>query len=661
MRRLNSKIRTKFISEKGNDSIHKTYMAYTPLSNFLCIAVAESYDNEEDINSARLAVETVLTSFEQMPSLKKGKIKQYLKKADEQLKLHSTKHKLKTSITIIVSDYMRMRYAVCGNTKIHIFHENQIILKSKTQTIHEERIEGELESESDFQQIHNLDQYLGQEKSLNPYISKKTNLMEGSSIVITTSNLWSQIDDIELLDAYEAAKDSDELLDSIQELMLSRQEKVTLGSYTAAAIFVEKAYIEGNIKRKKIRKYIIIGFSILIIVILILFLYIYTIRSSDRKKMVTVEKYLTSGSKYAGLGNYSKSLEEYEKAYEAAEKLSITNWQYKEKKQELVTWATDKFTLFVTLQDAEICLTNENYTEAKKLYHEVKKQTEYEEETSLIEYAEEKINWIDNKLETAQIISMGEVYEISGDYDTALLYYNSALELLKRAKDLDLLKEIQLKIYDIHSLQKNLESAANEANSQEAQDIAEMQIIKIRALLNSANKFLVDGNLEEAERIWKECMAIYQQIQITNDEVKKIYEEIVTLELSISEGKIKKEKEELDEKLQLAAEYMLSAAEEGRSDNIDTAIKLYEKALGIYVKLKLWDEQVEKIFDAIFQLEQRKEELEAAAALAAVNQAKEEKETKQKEDAKEEVDTDTGETDTEKMDTGKVLEQEGDS
>ena len=58
MRSLNSKLVMDFISEQGYDSVEKTYVAYTPLEDYMCIAVAESYDNETE------ALEAVLTAFE---------------------------------------------------------------------------------------------------------------------------------------------------------------------------------------------------------------------------------------------------------------------------------------------------------------------------------------------------------------------------------------------------------------------------------------------------------------------------------------------------------------------------------------------------------------------------------------------------------------------
>lgn len=121
MRRLNSKLDVGFISEKGNDLAEKTYIAYTPLENYMCIAIAESYDNETGENSARIAVEAALAAFERKPSLKR--IPEYIQYANQQVFMHSTRYQLKASIMVFVTDYTRMRYGVCGNTKYMVYLE----------------------------------------------------------------------------------------------------------------------------------------------------------------------------------------------------------------------------------------------------------------------------------------------------------------------------------------------------------------------------------------------------------------------------------------------------------------------------------------------------------------------------------------------------------
>ena len=116
MRRLNSKLDVDFISEKGNDLSEKTYIAYTPLENYMCIAIAESYDNETEENSAQIAVQAALSAFVRKPSLKR--IPEYIRYANKQIFLHSTRCQLKVSLTVFVTDYTWMRYAICGNTKL---------------------------------------------------------------------------------------------------------------------------------------------------------------------------------------------------------------------------------------------------------------------------------------------------------------------------------------------------------------------------------------------------------------------------------------------------------------------------------------------------------------------------------------------------------------
>ena len=136
MRNLNSRLVMEFLSEQGYDPIEKTYVAYTPLENYMCIAAAESYDNETEENSAQIAVEAVLTAFEKKPSLKR--LGEYIRYANEQVALHSIRCQLKVSLTVLVSDYTRMRYAVCGNTRMFVLYENLIIHASKTQTAYQQ-------------------------------------------------------------------------------------------------------------------------------------------------------------------------------------------------------------------------------------------------------------------------------------------------------------------------------------------------------------------------------------------------------------------------------------------------------------------------------------------------------------------------------------------
>ena len=454
MRRLNSKLDVDFISEKGNDLSEKTYIAYTPLENYMCIAIAESYDNETEENSARIAVEAALAAFERKPSLKR--IPEYIQYANQQVFMHSTRYQLKASIMVFVTDYTRMRYGVCGNTKLYGIFGNLFILSSKTQTIYQQRLDEDASKEPDVSEIHNMTSYLGKERQARPFISKKIKLTEGSVLLFATSNMWGRISGIEILDAYENTKTNEEFLDSLQELLLSLQghDPQKIGSFTAAILSVEKVFqedVQKEKKKKRIILFIIIGFFVILLVLCIVFL---SIRAMDKKKIKEIKEYDKKGVQYVDYGNYTKALEKYELADTLADKLSLSNWQYINEKKELSETVSGRKDLLVLLQDAEAAYEGKNYEQAKKLYTQIQKEAIYQELDYIESDASQKLEEIKLYLEAAQCDALGDMYASAGEYNDAISQYEKALELLKKTGSLDKQAEIQAKIFDIRSKQK---------------------------------------------------------------------------------------------------------------------------------------------------------------------------------------------------------------
>lgn len=601
MRRLNSKLKTKFISEKGKDSIDKTYVAYTPLDQFMCIAVAESYDNDTDINSAKLAVETVLTAFEKNPSIKK--IKEYIKCANQQILLHSTKNKLKVSITVIVSDYTRMRYGVCGNTKIHVLYENMFSLISNTQTKYEQLIEEQEDGRSDNSQIHNLTQYLGMRTQVKPFISKKIELKENSTILISTSNLWGIVSDVELLDGYENTKSNDEFLYNAQELLLSSQTIEGIGSYTAAAIFIEKTYKEDTIKIKKRKKLLIILAIILLCIFIIGTISICVMRSSDRNKLTKIGELEQKAIQYITYENYIRSLEKYEEASKLTDDLSLNNWQYIEKKKEVIERVNNQLTLLSTISDGDMYIKEKNYTEAKKSYIQVIEQAKYNGETSIYDFGKEQLEEINKQLEINQYIALGDMHESTNDHKNALIEYKKAIKVLKQTSNVELRGEVQLKIYDITQKQMEAKEAKAQIKEKLKQKKENKKIIQIQVILSGANKALGENKIDIAEDKYEEILSIYNQIESASEDTEKIYKEIVVLEQAIAEAKVKEKETATNGKLQDAQVYTMDGAQAAREHKEEKAIKLYNKALAIYKDLKIWNDQVEKIYDEIEILE----------------------------------------------------------
>ena len=614
MRRLNSKLVMNFISEKGNDQIEKTYVAYTPLENFMCIAIAESYDNETAENSAKLAVEAALTAFERRPSLKR--VSEYIRYANRQLLLHSTRYPLKASITVLVTDYTRIRYGICGNTKIYELYENLFTMVSKTKTRYQQLIDEDGSVVPDLSEIHNLTEYLGKGKHVRPYISGKKKLTEGSVLLFATSNLWGRLSEVEILDACENAKTNEEFLDSIQELLLSLQgqDSQKIGSYTAAVLSIEKVFQEDVQKEKKKKRLLLIAVIAFFVILLLLLIAFFVIRARDRSRIREIQEYDEKGIQYTEYENYTKALNEYEQAFELTDKLSLHNFQYIDEKKELIESITDKKDLLTILQEGETALAGKDYEQAKKLYEQIQKEAAYLEMDALKEDAKEKLEEIAAHMEIAQLDLLGDMYASTEEYEEALGQYEKALELLNQVSDLETQAQIQAKVFDIRQKQKEAaqaEQAAKEEKEEKKKEQAEEKKqkaankikIQINTLIDSANNALKEGRVSRAKTLYQQALAKYKKFNGSDEDAEKLYTDIAALGQAIIEAEVKAEEEAEEEQLTQAAKYILQAKEAAKDNKTEKAIKLYEKALKIYQELNIWDERAEAVYDAIAELE----------------------------------------------------------
>lgn len=616
MRNLNSKLVMNFISEQGNDPIEKTYVAYTPLENYMCIAVAESYDNEIEENSAQIAVEAVLTAFEKHPSLKR--LRDYIRRANEQVILHSTKSQLKVSLTVLVSDYTRMRYAVCGNTKLYVLYENLFMHISKTQTRYQQLldIDTDAQKEPDISEIHNLTGYLGRDNRIRPFVSKLIELHESSTILFATSNLWGRLSEIEILDAYEYTKTGTELLDILQELLLSYQEEndQRIGSFTAAVLSIEKTYKEDVQKKKKRKRLIFVIVAIICAILMIFVAALFLMRAIDRRQMKEIEYRSQKGVRYMDYENYEKALEEYEQALTLTDKLNLNNWQYIEQKQELVDMVSGREAMLVLLQEAQAAYAGREYEQARKLYTQLQKEAAYQGVDALAMDAKEILEKILIHLQISQYVSLGDMYQSTEDYEDALEQYGEALKYLNRVMDLETQGDVQAKIFGIKQKQKEQRQAEEAAKQEEEkqkqeekdaqkQAAADRAVVKINTLIASANNALDEGRTARAKELYRQALSRYHKFSGSSEDADKIYQEVTALGQAITEAEAKAAETAIEEQLTQASKYILQGKEAAKNGEKQKAKEFYDAALAVYQKLDIWDERTQAVYDAIDELE----------------------------------------------------------
>ena len=270
MRKQNSDFEARFISEEGSRLKNRDYFGYVELDEFACYVIADGITEVTDVESARLAIETVILSFQENPSLSKRAVKRLLKRANRALLGKESDRRLKASITVVVTDYQKMRYGYVGNTRLRMYRGGAVYRQTRDMSLAQEMVEQEKIAKDELMQHeerNNLYAYLGQ-KNFKPVVSKKIKLAETDMIALYTRGIWENVDEAELDDVFaEADNEVQTTVDNIEDLLLSRQPE-NLDNYTLAVIFVNKVY-QNPEKRKRIKKIVTITVIVVIAAIVI--------------------------------------------------------------------------------------------------------------------------------------------------------------------------------------------------------------------------------------------------------------------------------------------------------------------------------------------------------------------------------------------------------
>ena len=623
MRRLNSLFESDYISEKGLDSRERTYFAYVPLSNYVCYVAAEGYDDSADIQSERLAVESVLSIFQREPSIKASKIKKYINYANDQLKANSTHNKLEASIFVVVSDYTRIRHAGCGSIKLFIVGDNQLSYESKTQTRYQDITDGyinEPDKKFDIGDANNLTQYLGMDKKLGIAVSPKIALYEHSSMVMMTCNAWNKLPaynnagmnsispekrGAEIIDAYEESKTNTEFLLNLEEMILNVQQVQAIKSYTIMSVAIKKTFKEDTAKIKKRRKILIIVGIILLIVLIIFLIIIFSIRHFDRVRLNEIIELDREGVRYSNFGNYIKASERYDSANELVKKLNTGNFQYTREKRELIRKVRDRAALFSAIAEADNMIHLGNYSNARTLYIYIRNEADEHVELELVTMSRETLRRINYYIEAANLASLGEMYELSGLYAQALLNYNKALKYIEMTEDFDERKNLQLKIVDAERKLVEKEKAQIDIITSEAekrtQELYDAQMEIIRNLTVTAIAARNAGNIDRAIEYYNQIAGIYIDLgEVSDGRLDATYRIIDELEKSKADDENQARLDALNEEIN---DYTNRALEAERSGDKDKAIEYYEKLIDLYNSMGIVDDRLTKAYDKIIELE----------------------------------------------------------
>lgn len=323
MRKLNSKFKTSFISEEGSYLQNKDYFAFVELDKMACYVISDGIDEDTEIETGKIAVTEFIRLFTLRPTMNKAIIKRYLNKVNDEILNSGRNVRLKASMTIAITNYSKVRYVSIGNSRFYFFKDGYLKEKSKDLSLTQEMLDDymiPLDKAARHIERNNLSCYLGQNKISSPFISKKLKLNDGDVFTLLTKGIWENCDEKEIEDALEGAKEPQEVVDRVEEMILSKQLK-ELENYTFAVTYVEKAYI--NPKRKALIKKIIMA-AIPILLVIIVGLVVFNIKQNKKKEqIINMNNYVQEAEEYIKNDHIEKANSKYDEALKIASKYKL--------------------------------------------------------------------------------------------------------------------------------------------------------------------------------------------------------------------------------------------------------------------------------------------------------------------------------------------------
>lgn len=613
MRRLNSKFITKYISEAGTKELNKDYFGFVEMDKFACWAVAESYDNDNNIISAQLAVTTVISEFTKKPSMSKRKLKKYIKEANKQLKLQSGRFELKASILVVVSNYNKVRYAVCGNCRLNIFRGNNIFTKSMDTSLYQEMInDGNIPDDgiAGIEESRNLFSYLGKKGLIKIKASKKIKLQNDDILLITTWGFWEKITIIEMLDALEEVKEPTEYLDELQDLYLSKQSKL-VNNYTLAAVFVNKIYQEKNIIGRIIKIVIITLIPIILMLLIALF---FNWRSNVKRKetMVVINEYENKGDTYINDENYDRALNEYDNAIKESKNLKGKKGKKGKENQSIKDNLNLKQRISQMIIDADSLFEKGKYEEAKQMYDKALKEAKSDldfYDSIDKENIENKKTLCDDYKYTNDLIELADSQVALKDYENAAKNYNEAKARAVQNNNKTTLDTIKLKVSELENIQKteNEDIQKQETEKQEKEnESVQKKGENFEKEGDSASK---DGNYTLAIEYYNKAIEVYKEAQ-ADDKVTEAEKKIIDANDSIKQ-------QEKDVQIAIADTLINSGDSFMLENNFEDAINDYKSARDIYITLND-TEKIKEITEKINSANTRQKENEMALKLIEI-------------------------------------------
>ncbi len=515
MRRINSEFQTFHMSEEGQKLSNRDYFGYVEMDDFACYVLADSLDEEPSINSARLVVDSIIRDFTEAPTMGRGPLGRYMRRAHGELLRQKGGMHLKVAVVVAVTDYRKLRYCHVGNSRLYLIRNARILERTKDQSLTQNLVEQDrvvLDQAARHEQRNNLYSFLGERGKPEIQISRKRKLEPGDLFIQLTRGVWEQCGEQEFLQIVNDAKETKDILDQTEDFILKEQDRRSIDNYSMAVTSVDKVY-QSPKKPISVKKILMIALPVLLVIITVsvtLFLRYRSIQTKTESMFRCME----DGEEYLIRNNFQKAEEEYGEARKLADSLHRQP-EYEEADMYI------KLAEQVILADE--ALGGEEYQKAQALYMTAR-QMAVEAGNVGLSYIEGQLTRIEGYIEVFDLIAQGERKEEYGNLDGAIALYKSAKERAaalyftegkKEALELQMAAEEELEKEQMEAeerLREQIEAeAVNRAldNEQRAND--QQNAIDLE---NQGNELLAEGSYESAITFYLAAQAIYNRLEL---------------------------------------------------------------------------------------------------------------------------------------------------
>lgn len=417
IRKQNSDFVTAFTSESGGNLKNSDCFAFVELDGFACYILADGIEDVSGANAAKICVDAVVTAFTESPSMKKGALKKYMRFAHKALQTAKTKEKLKASVTILVHNYVKLRYCQSGNIRFRLYRNGFLKFESKDQSLSSDLVDShKLEKDKliTHAERHNLYSYVGQEKHFSPKVSKKIKMTSADAISLTTRGFWENVDEGELLDLFQdAGTDPKETVRTAEDMLLSKQPE-NLRAFTFATIFVNKTFIDPT-KKQKWKRFITFAIPICTILFIVGMIY-YSRWRTKQNNIATMEEYFQQSVSYMTANNYVRGESTLEETIVYANKVKDTD---------MYNLATEYLMLVQRIISADNSLSAYDFHTAHQSYVDCLTLSR-SADLHGIDYIIDKLDLTLKYIEVYDLISLGDTLTLNLQYSEAESKYMEA-------------------------------------------------------------------------------------------------------------------------------------------------------------------------------------------------------------------------------------------